>query len=219
MIPFDNEYKLRLVSENDSKSCAVCYKPSSRVLITNNNQDFFYVCPSHLKDSSFSKPIPSQAYNDLESEKSKLETELKELNKSVEAKRPGFTSYFKKSTPNDNEKDNKDSYEELVKRQKSLQQDFNTLTTQINQFQFKMYCLNDDMYKIRIKNYMNKKMNEKRLKNMARPGFFPSVPGKTMGQEKSSGSNNGNGNGNGNDNDNDNNNINHDDNEHDNANE
>ncbi|GME81133.1 unnamed protein product [[Candida] boidinii] len=60
--PFPNVYKGRTVSESDAKSCSICYKPTTKCLVSckylNENAgkniiDFFYICEIHLKDRKF----------------------------------------------------------------------------------------------------------------------------------------------------------------------
>ncbi|KAK3670495.1 hypothetical protein LTR78_009599 [Recurvomyces mirabilis] len=48
-----NLYHRRLVAEKSAKACWICYKPSSTVLITPNQDDWFHICAGHLIDSKF----------------------------------------------------------------------------------------------------------------------------------------------------------------------
>ncbi|KAG5927071.1 hypothetical protein E4U42_002658 [Claviceps africana] len=88
--PFPNLYTHRKVAETAARACDICYKPSSSVLITADKkvrrerlighqghrgradgrrttpvnhyaQDFFYVCPTHLKDGYFCTPKIDEA--------------------------------------------------------------------------------------------------------------------------------------------------------------
>ncbi|KAK6605038.1 hypothetical protein H4I96_05620 [Botrytis cinerea] len=61
MASFPNIWTHRKVADTASKPCEICYKPSASVLITPENKDFFYVCPSHLKDKGFATPIVDEA--------------------------------------------------------------------------------------------------------------------------------------------------------------
>ncbi|RYP62442.1 hypothetical protein DL771_009732 [Monosporascus sp. 5C6A] len=54
---FPNVWHHRKVAETAVKACEICYRPSSSVLITPDNKDWFYVCPMHLKDTKFCTPI------------------------------------------------------------------------------------------------------------------------------------------------------------------
>ncbi|GLI77631.1 hypothetical protein PoHVEF18_005922 [Penicillium ochrochloron] len=62
-----NVYHLRRVADTSAKACLICYKPSTSVMITPDNKDFFYVCPAHLQDRHFCSPIV-----DAESEAARL---------------------------------------------------------------------------------------------------------------------------------------------------
>lgn len=55
--PFANLYKLKHVAEEDSKACALCYKPSNAVVITCDKKDWFYICEIHLTDTNFANVV------------------------------------------------------------------------------------------------------------------------------------------------------------------
>ncbi|PIG88342.1 hypothetical protein AARAC_001377 [Aspergillus arachidicola] len=76
--PFQNIYHLRRVADTAAKACYVCHKPSSSVMITPDNKDFFYVCPVHLKDRHFCSPIVD---TEAEEKKKKEEALAKEIEK------------------------------------------------------------------------------------------------------------------------------------------
>ncbi|EGV63799.1 hypothetical protein PSN45_004132 [Yamadazyma tenuis] len=187
-VPFTNEYKLRQVADSQSKSCVICYKSSSSVLVTTNSVDFFYVCPSHLADEHFAVHSVNDAYNALVKEKDELVelvTQLKvkiEKNKpSVFAKLPGFSS--SNEGDKDKDKDKTNTYETLTKEKEIHEKKLQQLDTDIANFKFKDYVLNNDIFRMRLKNYINKKINEKRLKDMHNPGFFPAAPTSKLGDD------------------------------------
>ncbi|RYO63972.1 hypothetical protein AA0116_g3262 [Alternaria tenuissima] len=57
----ENLWHLRRVADNAAKACWICYKPSTSVLITPSNKDFFYICPGHLSDKGFCQPEADEA--------------------------------------------------------------------------------------------------------------------------------------------------------------
>ncbi|KAG6012868.1 hypothetical protein E4U43_007607 [Claviceps pusilla] len=79
-VPFPNLYTHRKVAETAAKACDVCYKPSSSVLITADKKDFFYVCPTHLKDTYFCTPKIDEAAIKAKREKA-LAEETEKLKK------------------------------------------------------------------------------------------------------------------------------------------
>ncbi|KAB5554315.1 VPS4-associated protein 1 [Coniochaeta sp. 2T2.1] len=100
---FPNNYIHRKVAETSQKSCEICFKLSTSVLITPDNKDFFYVCPSHLKDTGFCTPVVDQAA--LEARKKKeLEAEVERVKKEYEEKQRKKKEKEKKDAENSGEK-------------------------------------------------------------------------------------------------------------------
>lgn len=193
-VPFENEYNLRLVAGSQAKSCMICYKPSDHVLITNNNLDFFYVCYHHLLDEHFASHIPNDSYNNLIKEQKALQLLIDELNDQAEKIKPSILSNIpgfklKPKLKEDTPDSSKPNYDQLIKDKQENEKKLTELNDKISQFKFKQYKLNGDFYKIRIKLYINKKMNEKRMKEMNNPGFFPSAPKNAPGMSKDTNSN------------------------------
>jgi hypothetical protein len=107
---FQNIYTHRKVAETSSKACEICYKPSSSVLVAPENkvtgvlfkfptrqaltfmQDFFYVCPAHLKDKGFCSPIIDEAAlaakkkREMEEEVARVKKEFEEKQKKKKEK-------------------------------------------------------------------------------------------------------------------------------------
>ena len=101
--PFPNVWHLRTVAEASAKSCMICYKPTTAVLITPDHkvrrgtprensggglttQDFFYVCRGHLKDKSFCSPVVDEAEVAAKQKKEALEKEIEAIKKEYEEK-------------------------------------------------------------------------------------------------------------------------------------
>lgn len=105
-----NVWHHRKVADNAAKACDICYKPSTSVLITPDNkvksfhfsrlyialgrpfsltvvlQDFFYVCPIHLKDSRFCSPIVDTEAEAAKKRKEALDREIERVKKEYEEK-------------------------------------------------------------------------------------------------------------------------------------
>ncbi|KAJ8059971.1 hypothetical protein OCU04_011585 [Sclerotinia nivalis] len=110
MASFPNIWTHRKVADTASKPCEICYKPSASVLITPENKDFFYVCPSHLKDRGFATPIIDEAAiaakkkKELDDEIERVKQEFEEKQKKKKEKET--------SKKDDKEKDSKDKNNE-----------------------------------------------------------------------------------------------------------
>lgn len=192
--PFPNEYSTRLVADSDAKACHVCFKPACTVMLSANKADFFYVCASHLKDASFAVPIHPDSYNELLSEKKKLQAKVASADATAEANRPyswnklmGNLGWAKdaKDKSSDSDKDKgKDSkendkaktYEELLRAAGALKSELAQLTSDIDAYVFKKFALNKEIYRIRINTHLQAKARARRAKEMHEPLFFPTAP-------------------------------------------
>ncbi|KAK4641384.1 hypothetical protein QC761_502390 [Podospora bellae-mahoneyi] len=110
---FPNKYTHRKVAETSAKSCEICYKPSSSVLITPDSKDWFYVCPSHLKDTGFCTPKIDHAA--IEARKKKeLEDEIERVKKEYEEKQKKKKEKAEKKEDKE-DKDDKDEKDDTKK--------------------------------------------------------------------------------------------------------
>ncbi|KAK7438148.1 hypothetical protein Landi51_11801 [Colletotrichum acutatum] len=107
---FSNIYTHRKVAETAAKGCDVCYRATSSVLVAPENKDFFYVCPSHLKDKNFCSPIIDKEAVEAKKKKA-LEDEVARVKKEYEDKQKK-----KKKEKEEKEKENdKDKEKEKEK--------------------------------------------------------------------------------------------------------
>lgn len=186
--PFPNDYLLRLVAESDSKACLICYKPTTSVLLAGNKGDFFYVCPGHLKDESFSRPIHPESYTKLLNEQKELEKKIVTANEVAEANKPYSWNKIMTSMGWKTDKKSEDTtksaetqakektYEALLAELNELKKQLATLKESITGFKFKNYKLSGDIYKMRINNHIQARVRAKRQQEMHNPSFFPSAP-------------------------------------------
>ncbi|KAK4184011.1 hypothetical protein QBC35DRAFT_76336 [Podospora australis] len=100
---FPNVYTHRKVAETAAKSCEICFRLSSSVLITSDNKDWFYVCPSHLKDKQFCTPKIDQEAIEARRKK-ELQEEIERVKKEYEEKQ-------RKKAEKSKDKDAKDEKE------------------------------------------------------------------------------------------------------------
>ncbi|ROV92170.1 hypothetical protein VMCG_09289 [Cytospora schulzeri] len=112
MASFPNIYTHRKVAETSAKGCDLCYRPSTSVLVTPEKQDFFYVCPSHLKDRWFCSPIIDQAAIDAKKKK-EMEDEVERVRKEYEERqrKKKEKEESAKSKDKDKDKDKEDEKE------------------------------------------------------------------------------------------------------------
>ena len=97
----ENVWFHRRVAETSQKACTICFKPSSSVLITPDNKDFFYVCPGHLKDRNFALPTEDEA-KAIEERKKK-----EELDRAVEEIKKEYEEKLKRKKDKKDKKDGK----------------------------------------------------------------------------------------------------------------
>lgn len=83
-----NLYWRRQVAEASAKACWICYRPSSCVLTTPDNSDWFYICPGHLKDVKFAT---AKDADDLEQKRKDAEIEAE-----IEAVKKEYAEKMKK---------------------------------------------------------------------------------------------------------------------------
>ncbi|KAJ5281536.1 hypothetical protein N7478_006908 [Penicillium angulare] len=102
-----NVYHLRRVADTAAKSCLICYKPSTSVLITPENKDFFYVCPAHLQDRHFCTPIIDTEGEAKRQKEEAMAKEIENVKKEYEEKQ----RRKKEKAKDENDKEKDDSKE------------------------------------------------------------------------------------------------------------
>lgn len=143
--PFPNIWHLRTVAETSSKACYICYKPTTRVLITPSNkvrglytnmsrysrdssvnlpdfQDFFYICPGHLTDPGFASPVINAEAEAAKAKKAEMDREIEKVKLEYEEKQKRKKEKKKKGKKDDDgkdkEKDKKEEDEDQGKAEK-----------------------------------------------------------------------------------------------------
>ncbi|KAB8270012.1 AAA-ATPase Vps4-associated protein 1-domain-containing protein [Aspergillus flavus] len=102
--PFQNIYHLRRVADTAAKACYVCHKPSSSVMITPDNKDFFYVCPIHLKDRHFCSPIVDTEAEEKKKKEEALAKEIEKVKKEYEERQKKKKDKSKEKKPDEESK-------------------------------------------------------------------------------------------------------------------
>lgn len=175
--PFSNDYNLRTVASTQAKSCMICYKPSVNVLITNNNVDFFYICYSHLNDETFASKCENEEYHKLVKRRKALEILIEELDKKLVENTPSMLSKIPGFTDKEKTQKQTEKYKEISTDKDKYSNEVKEVKQQIDDFKFKKFQLHNNVFKIRLRNYINKMVSQKKMKDMSEPGYFPSVSG------------------------------------------
>ncbi|KAL1977906.1 hypothetical protein VTN31DRAFT_765 [Thermomyces dupontii] len=194
---FPNVYHLRRVADTASKACFICYKPSSSVLITPDNKDWFYVCPVHLQDRNFCSPLDnssgSTAAAEAEARRARdeaLKLEIEKVKKEYEEKQRRKKEKEKQSTEKDEgEGANKDrkgenqNKEENVDFKKTAEKDLESAsplqkadTQSEKPAGPRIFALHKTFYQMRITRQRNIEMARRSAERLEDASLFPSVP-------------------------------------------
>ncbi|KAF2462526.1 DUF1742-domain-containing protein [Lindgomyces ingoldianus] len=179
-----NVWHHRRVADGSAKACWICYKPSTSVLITPDNKDFFYICVGHLQDGKFCQPDADEVVAAAARKKKE------ELDREIEAVKREYAERQKSKLERRKEKDQNRDRDKDSKKQDS-EEDKDDETTKDDSIKElsksrddsssasdepRIYSLNKSFYQMRVDRIHNAevaKRNRERLKN---PANFPSVP-------------------------------------------
>jgi hypothetical protein len=179
---YKNLYHRRLVAESGAKACWICYKPSSTVLITPENDDWFHICPGHLKDNKFA--IAKDA-EDLAEKKRK-----EELDKEIEAVKKEFEEKMRKKLARRKQKEyeKEGKKEEKKKEAKEDENDEKEKEEKLKELEEKkeparavvegprIFELHKNFYQMRIQKKRDAEMAKRNRERMRNPTLFPSAP-------------------------------------------
>ncbi|KAI3323900.1 DUF1742-domain-containing protein [Xylariaceae sp. AK1471] len=182
-----NIWHHRKVADTSAKGCEICYKPSTSVLITPDKQDFFYVCPAHLKDRGFCSPIIDQ---DAVAAKKK-----KEMDEEVERLKKEYEEKQRKKKENEAEKekgkekdedkekdkkDSKDKKEDKNEKKEDLTVDDKDKSADKTQSSVeeepRVFSLQRTFHQRRIDRKRQAEVAKRNRERLTNPNFFPSVP-------------------------------------------
>ncbi|OIW25558.1 DUF1742-domain-containing protein [Coniochaeta ligniaria NRRL 30616] len=175
---FPNKYTHRKVAETSSKSCEICFKLSTSVLITPDNKDFFYVCPSHLKDTGFCTPVIDQVA--LEAKKKKeLEEEVERVKKEYEEKQRKKKEKEKKeaskSDDKGKEKVSKTDEDTKAEEKGATEAVKDTKSPELEE-EPRVFELKRMFYQQRLDRKRQAEIAKRNRERLRDPSFFPSVP-------------------------------------------
>ncbi|CCX05948.1 VPS4-associated protein 1 [Pyronema domesticum] len=183
-----NHYTHRIIADaSAAKKCWVCemvpsYRMVTSVLITQDEpgyyRDFFYVCPSHLKDSQFCTPIGPTPEELKKAADEKLKKELEEeVKKEYEEKMKRKKE--KEKEKKDGDKDKKDEEKKGDEGDKKKDGEEKKEDEKPVTGKFKLSSRFYDTRMNRIRQQEIQKRNQEILRN---PMAFPSVPTRNPGE-------------------------------------
>ncbi|EPS28682.1 hypothetical protein PDE_03628 [Penicillium oxalicum 114-2] len=183
MVSLTNVYHLRRVADTSAKACLICFKPSTSVLITPDNKDFFYVCPIHLQDRHFCSPIVDAEKEAARLKEQKMAAEIERVKKEYEEKQKRKKEREKESKKDDKggskEKDNKDSKDAKASEEKERDEKIDAIKkgneTKPDDSQ-RVFALHKTFYQMRIDRLKSIEMAKRNQERMKNPSLFPSVP-------------------------------------------
>lgn len=184
-------YYRRQVAESDAKSCWICFRPSSTVLITADKDDWFHVCASHLKDRKFAT---AQDEEDLAEKKRKeeLDKEIEVVKKEYAERMRKKMEKRKKKKGEDEKEDKKDAKKEEKKEDEQEEKEKEDKLKELEKKKEedtsaahapKIFELHKDFQLMRAQKRReaeqkrrNAEITRKNLDTLKSAGAFPSVP-------------------------------------------
>ncbi|KAK2779411.1 hypothetical protein CKAH01_11334 [Colletotrichum kahawae] len=183
---FANVYTHRKVAENAAKGCDVCYRATSSVLVADEKKDFFYVCPSHLKDKNFCSPIIDKEAVEAKKKK-EMEEEVERVKKEYEEKQKKKKEKDEKDKNKDKEKDKekekekdnddkKANDEKKVDDSKAAGKDGAGTETPSSEEEPRVFALHKNFYGMRLEKKRQMEIAKRNRERLQQPNLFPSVP-------------------------------------------
>ncbi|KAJ5191026.1 Protein of unknown function DUF1742 [Penicillium cinerascens] len=185
-----NIYHLRRVADTSSKACLICYKPSTSVLITPDNKDFFYVCPAHLQDRHFCSPIINAEAEAARRKEEEMAKEIEQVKKEYEEKqkrKKERAAKDDKEKKDDKDKSKEDSKDKKDAESKDDEKDRDDKIDSIRKAgeskadaSPRVFALHKNFYQMRIDRLRNIEMAKRNQDRMKNPALFPSVPNRGL---------------------------------------
>ncbi|KAI4721661.1 DUF1742-domain-containing protein [Aureobasidium sp. EXF-10727] len=178
----ENIWHHRRVADTAAKGCMVCYKPSASVLITPDSKDFFYICPSHLKDRNFALPTDDEAKaiadrknkEDLDREIAAVKKEFDEKMKKKQQKKDKAKDKDAKDKDKTDDKDEKER-DDKIKALTDKADSSSTSKTGTDDGP-RVFQLQKHFYNMRLEKLRNAEAAKRQRERLRNPALFPSVP-------------------------------------------
>lgn len=168
-----NLYHHRRVAPTSAKPCFICQRPSASVLITPEQDDFFYACAGHLQDPGFASPVVTgsaddEAGKEKQRRKELLEEEVERLKKEWEEKLKKKGDKDKKM---DKKKDKKMDEKKDEKKEKKGEKNEEEAKAEP-----KIFTLHRKVYEIRVMRARQQQQARRNYELLKNPNLFPTVP-------------------------------------------
>ncbi|KAK3216259.1 hypothetical protein GRF29_8g2753962 [Pseudopithomyces chartarum] len=179
-----NIWHHRKVADGSAKACWICYKPSTSVLITPDNKDFFYICIGHLSDRGFCQPDADEAAAAAaRKKKEELEAEIEKVKKEYEEKQKIKREKRKekaKEKDKDKDKEGKKADEEEDKTDEKAKEDrikeLSKSKDEAADLGPRIFTLNKNVYQMRIDKIRNAEIAKRNRERLNNPANFPAPP-------------------------------------------
>ncbi|KAK1526796.1 hypothetical protein CPAR01_13324 [Colletotrichum paranaense] len=175
---FSNIYTHRKVAETAAKGCDVCYRATSSVLVAPENKDFFYVCPSHLKDKNFCSPIIDKEAVEAKKKKA-LEDEVARVKKEYEDKQKKKKEKEEKDKEKEKDKDKekeKDKDDKKTEDEKKEDSNGTETPSPAAEEEPRVFALQKNFFGARLEKKRQMEIAKRNRERLQQPNLFPSVP-------------------------------------------
>ncbi|RNJ52957.1 hypothetical protein D7B24_002615 [Verticillium nonalfalfae] len=161
---FANIYTHRKVADTAAKGC----------------DDFFFVCPSHLKDKNFCAPIIDTAAVEAKKKK-EMDDELERVKKEYEERQRKKKEREDKEKSEDSDKDkdkskDKSKQSEDKKSTDKMDDSKSDVTVEVPEEEPRVFSLQKNFFALRIEKKRQIELAKRNRERIAQPNFFPSVP-------------------------------------------
>ncbi|KAK5064932.1 hypothetical protein LTR84_000766 [Exophiala bonariae] len=157
-----------------------------RVLITPNNkagrpqQDFFYVCVSHLSDRGFASPVVDAEAEAAKKKKQLMDQEIQKVKDEYEEKQRKKKSK-KSSKDDDKDKGKKKDEDDESKAERERDDKIKAIQagtgeTDKTEDLPRIYNLHRNFYQMRLDKLRNQEIAKRNQQRLNSPGFFPATP-------------------------------------------
>ena len=182
-----NLYHRRLVAESGAKACWICYRPSSTVLITPEQDDWFHVCPGHLKDRKFAVPQDEEDLKEKQRQE-ELEKEIEAVKKEFEEKmRKKLARRKQKEYEKDESKDKKEEKKDDGKEVEEAEKEKDAKLKELEKKKAgepaktvvegpRIFVLDKNFWQMRVQKKRDVEAAKRQRERLKAPGAFPTVP-------------------------------------------
>ncbi|KAF3353343.1 5-methyltetrahydropteroyltriglutamate--homocysteine methyltransferase [Verticillium dahliae VDG1] len=186
---FANIYTHRKVADTAAKGCDVCYRSTTSVLVAPENKDFFFVCPSHLKDRNFCAPIIDTAAVEAKKKK-EMDEELERVKKEYEERQRKKKEKEAQEKSEEKDKDKSSQTEDKKSTDKKDDDEDKACATLQRKRSKQLTCCRasptpqlkcqkrspGNFFALRIEKKRQIELAKRNRERIAQPNFFPSVP-------------------------------------------